>query len=46
MQQNNFDFTTYIDAFGEEELAFKKAFQALFNSGDHDALDLGGAQSA
>ena len=44
--QNNFDFTTYIDAFGEEELAFKKAFQALLNSGDHDALDLGGAQSA
>jgi hypothetical protein len=41
--QNNFDFTTYIDAFGEEELAFKKAFQALLNSGDHDALDLGGA---
>ena len=40
--QNNFDFTTYIDAFGEEELAFKKAFQALLNSGDHDALDLGG----
>ena len=42
MLQNNFDFTTYIDAFGEEELAFKKAFQALLNSGDHDALDLGG----
>ena len=40
--QNNFDFTTYIDAFGEEELAFEKAFQALLNSGDYDALDLGG----
>ncbi|MDB3921317.1 hypothetical protein N9363_05055 [Paracoccaceae bacterium] len=40
--QKNFDFTTYIYAFGVEELAFKKAFQALLNSGDHDALDLGG----
>ncbi|MDA8648025.1 hypothetical protein N9L40_03770 [Rhodobacteraceae bacterium] len=43
--QNNFDFTTYIDAFGEEELAFKKTFQALLNSGDHDALDLGGGRT-
>lgn len=38
----SYRLTTYIDAFKEEELAFKKAFQALLNSGDHDSLDLGG----
>lgn len=38
----NFDLPTYIDAFGDEVLAFKKAFQALLNYTDHDALDLGG----
>ncbi|MCP5037899.1 MAG: right-handed parallel beta-helix repeat-containing protein [Rhodobacteraceae bacterium] len=38
----NFDLPTYIDAFGDEVLAFKKAFQALLNYSDHDALDLGG----
>lgn len=32
----------YIDAFGDEELAFKKAFQALLNNTDHESLDLGG----
>ncbi len=40
--QKNFDFATYLDAFGDEELAFKKAFQALLNFNDHDSLDLGG----
>lgn len=40
--QKNFDFATYLDAFGNEELAFKKAFQALLNFNDHDSLDLGG----
>jgi len=38
----NFDLPTYIDAFGDEMLAFKKAFQALMNYADHDALDMGG----
>ncbi len=38
----NFDLPTYIDAFGDEVLAFKKGFQALLNYADHDAFDLGG----
>lgn len=38
----NFDLPTYIDAFGNEVLAFRKAFQALINYADHDALDMGG----
>ncbi|MGX9355251.1 right-handed parallel beta-helix repeat-containing protein [Roseobacteraceae bacterium S113] len=38
----NFDFATYMDAFENEELAFKKAFQALLNNSDHEGLDLGG----
>ncbi|MBY6083408.1 glycoside hydrolase family 55 protein [Ruegeria arenilitoris] len=38
----NFDLPTYISAFGDEALAFKKAFQALLNNSDHDSLDLGG----
>lgn len=33
---------TYIAAFDDEELAFKKAFQALLNNSDHESLDLGG----
>jgi len=40
--QKNFDYPTYVDAFGDEELAFKKAFQALLNFSDHESLDLGG----
>ena len=33
----------YIEAFGgDEELAFRKAFQALLNNADHETLDLGG----
>lgn len=40
--QRNYDFQTYLDAFGNEEEAFKKAFQALLNFSDHDSLDLGG----
>ena len=39
---NNFELAVYIDAFGNEELGFKKAFQALLNNADHDSLDLGG----
>ena len=38
----NFDLPTYINAFGNEQLAFEKAFQALFNNADHESLDLGG----
>ncbi len=38
----NFDLDTYIDAFGDEVLAFKKGFQALLNYADHDAFDLCG----
>ncbi len=38
----NYDLPAYIAAFGNEELAFKKAFQALLNNSDHESLDLGG----
>ncbi|AZV79351.1 right-handed parallel beta-helix repeat-containing protein [Parasedimentitalea marina] len=38
----SFDFPTYAAAFGNEELGFKKAFQALINNADHDSLDLAG----
>ncbi len=38
----NFDYATYVDAFGDETLALKKALQALFNFSDHESLDLGG----
>ena len=38
----NYDLPSYVDAFGDEELAFKKAFQALLNNSDHAELDLGG----
>jgi hypothetical protein len=38
----SYNLPTYIDAFKDEALAFKKAFQALLNSSDHDSLDLGG----
>jgi len=38
----NFDLPSYVDAFGNEELALKKAFQALFNFTDHDSLDMCG----
>lgn len=38
----NYDLPGYIDAFGDEELAFRKAFQALLNNADHESLDMGG----
>ena len=38
----SFDLDTYAAAFGDEELGFKKAFQALLNFADHESLDLGG----
>lgn len=40
--RRNFDLNGYIDAFGDEVLAFKKAFQALLNFSDHESLDLNG----
>lgn len=40
--RRNFDLPNYIEAFEDEELAFKKAFQALLNNVDHETLDLGG----
>ncbi len=42
----SYNLPTYIDAFGDEELAFKKAFQALLNNADHESLDLGGRKIA
>lgn len=38
----NFELGSYIDAFGNEELGFKKAFQSLLNNADHESLDMGG----
>jgi hypothetical protein len=38
----SFNLPTYAAAFGDEELGFKKAFQALLNFTDHESLDLGG----
>ncbi|MDE4193311.1 glycosyl hydrolase family 28-related protein [Phaeobacter gallaeciensis] len=40
--RRNFDFPAYAAAFGDEERAFKKAFQALLNNVDHESLDLRG----
>ncbi|NNU80914.1 right-handed parallel beta-helix repeat-containing protein [Halovulum dunhuangense] len=40
--RGNFDYAAYLDAFGDETLALKKALQALFNFTDHDTLDLCG----
>ena len=40
--QKNFCLPSYIDAFRDEVLAFRKAFQALLNFSDHESLDLGG----
>lgn len=42
VMQKNFDYVSYYDAFQNEELAFKKAFQALLNFSDHESLDLNG----
>ncbi len=40
--RGNFHYADYFDAFGDEVVAFKKAFQALLNYTDHESLDLGG----
>jgi len=39
---NNYHLPAYIDAFGDDELAFKKAYQALLNNSGHESLDMGG----
>ena len=44
--RRNFDLPSYIDAFGDEELAFRKGFQALLNNADHESFDLGGRKVA
>lgn len=38
----SYDLPSYIDAFGDEELGFRKAFQALLNNSGHESLDLCG----
>ncbi|MFV2035934.1 MAG: glycosyl hydrolase family 28-related protein, partial [Halocynthiibacter sp.] len=40
----NYNLPAYIDAFGNELLAFRKAVQTLMNFSDHDSLDMGGRQ--
>ncbi|MFY0692495.1 MAG: right-handed parallel beta-helix repeat-containing protein [Paracoccaceae bacterium] len=44
--RQNFDFDSYSDAFGDETLGFKKAFQALLKYSDHEGLDLCGRSIA
>ena len=40
--QRKFNYEIYLDAFGDEITAFKKAYQALLNFADHESLDLCG----
>ena len=40
--KKGYDYNAYLDAFDDEVLAFKKAFQALLRFSDHDNLDLCG----
>lgn len=40
--QKDFDYQTYVDAFDNEQIALRKAYQALINFSDHDSLDLNG----
>ncbi|MQY42609.1 right-handed parallel beta-helix repeat-containing protein [Epibacterium sp. SM1969] len=42
--RKNFEFPSYAAAFGNEELAFRKGFQALLNNPDHDSFNLKGRQ--
>ncbi|WP_299555457.1 glycosyl hydrolase family 28-related protein [uncultured Tateyamaria sp.] len=44
--RKSYDLPTYVEAFDDEVLAFKKAFQALLNSSDHESLDMGGRRIA
>lgn len=38
----NYNLPAYIDAFGDEEIGFRKAFQALLNNTGHVELDMQG----
>ncbi len=40
--RSNFDYPTYVDAFGDERIALMKALQSLFGFSDHESLNLGG----
>ncbi|WP_099827213.1 glycosyl hydrolase family 28-related protein [Oceaniglobus indicus] len=40
--RKNYNLPAYVDAFGDEVMAFRKAFQALLNNTDHESLDMGG----
>lgn len=40
--RRGFDLNAYIDAFGDEAEAFRRAFQALLHFSDHESLDLCG----
>lgn len=40
--KKSFDLPTYIDAFGDELQAFRRAVAVLFNYSDHEGLDMGG----
>ncbi len=40
--RRDYNYQTYVEAFEDEEVAFKKAFQALINFSDHESLDLNG----
>ncbi len=42
IMRRDYNYDTYLAAFQDEELAFKKAYQALINFADHDSLDLCG----
>ncbi len=42
IMQKEYNYESYLNAFGDETIAFKKAFQALLNFADHESLDLGG----
>jgi hypothetical protein len=42
--RDNYELNTYVDAFGDEVEGFRRAFQALLNYTDHEALDLNGRQ--
>jgi hypothetical protein len=42
--QRDYDYNSYLDAFQDEETAFKKAYQALINFSDHESLNLCGCR--
>lgn len=40
--RGNYELRPYVEAFGDELLGFKKAFQALLNFSNHESLDMNG----